>query len=412
MLSGLGQETSHRAPGPGATSNTISISNDLLRYLITAVVSEELARVRAAPIPHQIRLSWNDDTDLGADGLGFDSLALLEVVTRLNQMFSLHRTGVEDYLFIRNRLGDWVDLVGHHLATEGPEATGTFRTSGSTGAPKPVIHRLTKLASEVTAMRPVLGPVNRVVSMVPPFHIYGFLWTVLMPSSAGIPTLDHSAGGIGTAIEQLRPDDLLVATPTHLKLVGTAGPALPSGIRILTSAGAMAADEWRDLADRHSVQITELFGSTETGGLGYRISPDAEFTLMAHLDRENDAIADDQAPLPLQDRIQWVGERRFIPLGRLDAAIKLGGNKVYPDAVVQRLLMHPGVAEAAVRPNGGESATRLKCVVVPSDPNADIELLERDLRHSMANRAASEQPSSYTFAQRLPRNSIGKTIDW
>ena len=66
---------------------------------------------RNAPVPAHVHNGWDRSTDLGPDGRGLDSLALLEVVARVNQIFALHTTGVEDYMFVRPTLGDWTDLL-------------------------------------------------------------------------------------------------------------------------------------------------------------------------------------------------------------------------------------------------------------------------------------------------------------
>ena len=75
-------------------------------------------------------LSPHDLDGLGIDeeGLGFDSLARLGLILRVNRFFQLSTTGIEDYLLVHRSLGDWVGLIGQHLDMVGNSAVFTFDT--------------------------------------------------------------------------------------------------------------------------------------------------------------------------------------------------------------------------------------------------------------------------------------------
>ncbi|MEM8656506.1 MAG: AMP-binding protein [Pseudomonadota bacterium] len=412
MVLDLVEQRHSRASELGGAASVPAISPERIERLLAAILAEELVRLRNAPVPAHVHNGWDRSTDLGPDGLGLDSLALLEVVARVNQMFGLHTTGVEDYMFVRPTLGDWTDLLAHHLEVRGTEATIAFQTSGSTGAPKQVCHDLLCLKAEVDALAPVLLPFDRVVTFVPPQHIYGFLWTVLMPSVLGIPVLDVSASGIGGATNDLRSGDLVIVTPVHLKLVQASSMVFPQDTRVVSSAGALPTDLWNDLIEQSQINLLEIFGSTETGGIGYRSKPDAPFTLLSHLSRMEDGIASARKVLPLQDRLDWTSDTSFLPSGRVDNALKVAGHKVYPDEIAARLEEDNDVADAVVRIDQTATVPRLKCLIVKQGDRVEDAELESRLRASLAHRPAPEQPISYHFSDRIPMNSMGKPVDW
>ena len=50
--------------------------------------------------------SWSLDTTIDRDGIDIDSLDLIAIASRVNQMFHLHEAGTEDYLLARRRFAD------------------------------------------------------------------------------------------------------------------------------------------------------------------------------------------------------------------------------------------------------------------------------------------------------------------
>ena len=87
-----------------------------------------------------------------------------------------------------------------------------------------------------------------------------------------------------------------------------------------------------------------------------------------------------------------------------------GGENVYPEEVENRLLEHPGVAEAAVvgMPDRllGEV---IKAFLVPGDP-ADPPGQEELRAFARAALAGFKVPAQWEFVPSLPRNATGKLL--
>jgi long-chain acyl-CoA synthetase len=105
-------------------------------------------------------------------------------------------------------------------------------------------------------------------------------------------------------------------------------------------------------------------------------------------------VVDDEGFLTLKDRSKDL--------------IVTGGANVYPREVEEVLLLHPGVAEAAVvgRPDA-EWGEAVVAFVVPRGPPPEVQSLERTCLENMAR---FKRPKEYRFVERLPKNNYGKVV--
>lgn len=384
------------------------ISRDHVLRLCKAVLFEELQRsfpLGARRNPPEL---WTELTRIDEEGLGFDSLSLIDLVFAFNRRFSLHLTGVEDYMYVQPELGRWAELLHAHFELLNPMSPVTFDTSGSTGHPRSVQHPLRNLVEEVDghieaslALRP-----QRIISLVPPQHIYGFLFTILLPSRLEVPVVDLLGKGPGALSRTLSDGDLVVGTPHLFGRVLPLCSGAPVAAHAVTSTAPARAVLW-DAVRRAGLRgLVEIYGSSETAGVGYRHDGNAPFRLLPYLTPGNPPERDGRG-IDLQDYLELDGSF-FRVLGRRDSAIQVGGHNVSLQAVADALEANADVREAAVRLDGD----RLKAFVVTS-PGVDVKTLEIELRTLMAtSHSPAARPVRYDFGECLPRNSIGKCIDW
>ena len=105
---------------------------------------------------------------------------------------------------------------------------------------------------------------------------------------------------------------------------------------------------------------------------------------------------------PDQDGYIWI-------VGRVADSFISHGQVVHPGDVERVLLSHPAVADAGVAPipaSGQEQVATAFIVVTPGAETTEQELLAWCREHL----AAHQVPDHVTFADRLPRNSVGKLI--
>ena len=294
----------------------------------------------------------------------------------------------------------------------------------------------------------------RVVGTVPSHHIYGLLFTVLVPLVSGGSFSRETplhAGVVRATLIDTRAD-VLVSVPAHLRALKILDVGqLPPLVRVFSSGAPLPPDTAKSMRVRFGLSVTEVLGSTETGGIASRVSgpelssrpgdradvesvddeagPEADldrlWTPLPHVridvDAEDDAEnigrlivdspflpPDEPRPWPTADRIEIVDHvegRRFRHLGRIDGVVKIGGKRVSLAEIERRLLEIPGVEDAAawVLEVGGARGRETVAMVVA--PGLSPEFLRAELRRWLDPVVI---PRRLRLVDSLPREANGK----
>ena len=344
---------------------------------------------------------------IGEDGLGLDSLEQLGALGALGETF-----GLDDASLGAERprtVGDWIDwiMAGH----EADDGRITVMTSGSTGTARRCVHPLGTLLDEAAYLASRFADRQRVIAMVPANHLYGMIWTALLPSALGVPVVMRT---LGTALD-LVPGDLVVAVPDQWRAASRMARRFPDDIVGVSSAGTLDDHIANDLLAAGLSLMIDVYGSSETGAIALRQAPDAMYellprwSLIPHGDHDWHLMDGGGAPTEMPDLIERFGERSLRPIGRRDGAVKVAGLNVWPSHVAEVLQRADGVVDVAVRlhPNG-----RLKAFVVPEEGLEANEFASRLDRFVVQNLNDHERPRSFRFGTALPRNAMGKLEDW
>lgn len=388
--------------------------HNLIR-VVGALMAKEIADNRRLDVAHLRPDLWDDATDFGESGLALDSLERMNCAAALNAFFHLSDYGAEDYLLAAQTLGDWAYVVAVSIAHGGGSVT--VQTSGSTGTPKSCTHKVSDLAEEVSAWGDVLGAVDRVVSLVSPHHIYGFVWSAMLPSFFDIPVVDARFCGIAALKGTLDArNTLVIGAPVHWAYLARSLPTIPPTLTGVTSTSPMPDDLKASLTQKGLKELLEIYGSSETGGIGYRRCDDEAYTLLPYwtlqTSQENAILkGHDGRERTLMDRVELCSAGQFRLLGRCDGAVQVGGVNVFPNHVASVLESADGVKECAVR--ACSSTGRLAAFVVPDGSVSGGADLERHLRQFCTQAFdAAQRPASFDFGHQLPRNDLGKLMSW
>jgi acyl-coenzyme A synthetase/AMP-(fatty) acid ligase len=232
-------------------------------------------------------------------------------------------------------------------------------TSGSTGEPKLIEKRLSQLQVEIDALEQLWGKQlgeAEALSTVSHQHIYGLLFRILWPLSAG--RCFHSS-------IYLNPEILVnnvnnnaaywVASPAHLKRFDQYSPwQAIAGMKAIFSSGAALhqpdKQQIRMLSRQH---VTEIYGSSETGGIGWR-QQDVAWTLFPGMDLKkvdkswylSSPYFPDKAYCLLDDQLSMLDDGRFILNGRSDRIVKIEEKRVSLAELEQRLKATSLIEEA------------------------------------------------------------------
>ncbi|WP_070886003.1 acyl-CoA synthetase family protein [Pseudomonas argentinensis] len=273
----------------------------------------------------------------------------------------------------RQRLGAQVDLWIEQLddsITTPPLTTKrldrercrlTLCTSGSSGEPKLIDKRLGQLANEVQALEALWGERlgdALIIGSVAAQHIYGLLFRVLWPLCAGRVFLPKA---------QPFPEDLQLASLPHPGFAWITSPALLKRMgdnldwaalsrvrQVFSSGGALPAAAAASVQQRLGQWPTEIYGSSETGGIGWRQGgqhwqPFQGVRLDAN---EEGALRLSSPYLPAEhweqmaDAVQIDADGRFTLGARLDRIVKLEEKRISLPLLEQALAQHAWVNEA------------------------------------------------------------------
>lgn len=294
-------------------------------------------------------------------------------------------------------------------------------TSGTTGVPKAIDKTFAQLLGEAEQLvRRFDLSGARVLCTVPLHHIYGLLFGVLAPLQGDATIVAVGplhAEAVLAAIERFDAD-VLVSTPAQLRAFDVLPDRALSRLRAVFSSGApLRPDTAAALRDRLGVAPTEVFGSSETGGIatrthlgvdppwvplpGVEVTADADGRMLLRSPWLDPAVAQ---PHATDDRIS-VGDAGFVHHGRIDDVIKVGGRRVALGDVVAKAQSIDGVqdAVAVAQPAADGRGAAIGLVVVTAIRTPE------EIRGALAAWFdAAVLPRRIVCAPSLPRTAAGK----
>ena len=151
-------------------------------------------------------------------------------------------------------------------------------TSGSTGKPKRVRKTLAQLEAEIQVLEALWGNAladHTVVATVPHHHIYGLIFRILWPLSAGrvFDTVTCAHPDLLKERMSKFSKSILVSSPAHLsrlpKLTELSTLMVATNF-IFSSGGPLSIATATEFHHEIGYDPIEIYGSTETGGIAWR----------------------------------------------------------------------------------------------------------------------------------------------
>ena len=385
-----------------------------LRRFASQLLAAELTGLRPGRPSDLPAPPWPDALRLDDQGLGVDSLDRMHLAAALADALDLPLSRRQAALWAHTGFGDWLAACRQGLPDR---AQVRFRTSGSTGLGRSCPHALSGLEEEAAFLASLFPGRRRVLAAVPAHHIYGFLFTVLLPRALGQVPVEDLGTPAGPA-DGWRSGDLVIGFPDFWRALVRQGPQVPPDVQGCTSTAPCPAELAIAVAGR-GIGLTQVFGSTETAGLGWRQDPDAPWRWFPWWQRHGaDQVVrrlpdGTRIPARLPDLLEPAGAGRFRPAGRRDAQVQVGGINVSPALVRTCLLEHPLVQDAAVRLMRPAEGSRLKAYIVPRPAAASVHTWQEDLRRWIdARLPPAQRPRALRFGPHLPVGAMGKAADW
>jgi o-succinylbenzoate---CoA ligase len=303
-------------------------------------------------------------------------------------------------------------------------------TSGTGGRPRLVELSRDAVRSAVEGSRSALRAAGHdadapLVSCLTPAHVGGLL-VLLRSELAAVPVTVHERFDVDRLVRQAPPGASVSLVPAMLRRLVRAGADLGRlGTLLVGGGGVDPADRVR--AEAFGGRVVETYGLTEScGGVVYdgipfpgtevRLADEDRIELRGPTLMEGyradpaatGAAFDVRGWLRTSDAGRFDDDGRLHVDGRLDEAIRTGGETVWPEEVERTLAGHPKVAEVAVagRPHA-EWGEQVVAFVVPRTID-DAPSLEELRDHASETLARHKAPRELVLMHELPRTTGGK----
>ena len=319
----------------------------------------------------------------------------------------------------RNLDGDFIGLV--------------LYTSGTTGAAQGISKKLAQMAAEVATLEKQFGNLlgtADIVSSVSHQHIYGLLFNILWPLTAGRAFHARQLSFL-EELTTLKRDFVLVSSPAHLKRMpeNIAVPTATERLRAVFSSGGPLPFEVAQESKRLLGHLPiEVYGSSETGGIAWRRQksianePWKPFAGVDWRIGPADKVLEVRSPnLPdaswfrTADRGEPARDHGFVLGGRIDQIAKIEGKRISLSAIESLLKTSPLVSDGRVLMLEGRRQ-RVAAFVVLSDEgqrelvNTGKLAMNRALRSLLSTSIEPVGlPRLWRYLDALPSNAQGKT---
>jgi len=241
-------------------------------------------------------------------------------------------------------------------------------TGGSTGKPRIWSKTPANLFGEALHLATTfgIGKSDLILPTVPPQHIYGLLFSVLLPFVASARVLGRTCTFPQEILSALRNEGatVLVGVPIHYRALRAGGIRRFSLRLAFSSAAPLDGEDAAFFREQTGLAITEVYGSTETGGMATRTSGKNHGSwepfacidwkiLSGHLCVRSAFVSPD---LPRDaggffmtaDRVARAGEKGFMLRGRADHIVKVAGKRVDLEGIREKIRRIPGVMDAYI----------------------------------------------------------------
>jgi len=313
------------------------------------------------------------------------------------------------------------------LATDEEPATDRpwvrLFTGGSTGSPQLWTKTPRNLLGEVNYLieRFNIGSGDRILATVPAFHIYGLLYSLLAPllASARVSSVSPSfPEEIKQKMAEMSPT-ILVSVPIHYRALKDKPPDKGALRLAFSSAGPLPEDDGRAFFEATGVDLVEIYGSTETGGIATRCRRQGQTGFTPYkciqwrvageeLDIQSAFLS---AELPVRDSGWFTMADRvktedggFVVVGRADNVVKVGGNRVDLEKIRQTIASIEGVREVIVLSNPADTGRNQEIVALAAGRRTAAEIQE-ELSPALL---PHEKPRRIFIVDKIPMAATGK----
>ncbi|NOX95561.1 MAG: hypothetical protein GXP04_10860 [Alphaproteobacteria bacterium] len=383
---------------------SFTITEDQISRIIGAVSADELSRRFNQHFDFLTISGWTPQTPLDRGGIGMSEEEMIACAQRVAAFFGL------DAQFLKRlpatTIADWARAIhGAVLGASGAKLQKfAFKAATRKNDNLDCTHSAGEIYQYAAAAANLFYGRRRLLSFVAPHSLVGFVLSVLTPNLQHIDAVDARGMTPELLSETLRFGDVLIATPTLWRYMMREKVTAPDNTMAVSFGEAMTFELAAEMRKAGFGVMRELYGTTETGLIGWRDSVAEPFILFDHWVRNGDRFVrikpcGQEFYIDAMDLIEWVSDRSFKLGARRDGAVQIGAVNVFPEQVTEVLSEHPRIKECIVRAGRrGDGVNRLIAHIVlkPEFQPNDVTAREIDAWCRMKLRQ-QERPRIYNF---------------
>jgi acyl-coenzyme A synthetase/AMP-(fatty) acid ligase len=295
-------------------------------------------------------------------------------------------------------------------------------SSGTTGLQKQISKSWVSLLTGATINRGCLAAAGigggPMVATVPPWHMYGLEWSVLMPLVADVSVFAGTTlfpEDIRNGLEQSPEPAILLSTPLHLRALLDAKTRLPDIRLVLSATAPLAADIAARIETEWGCSVLEIYGCSEVGSMAYRspnedqgwhFFPELQVEQIDQSASVRVSYAHSGESTTLADKLDFRTDGSFLITGRDDDLVKVAGKRGSLADITRALVSIEGVADAVIYEParlGLQGTGRLAAIVyAPQLAASDVRTALRELLDP------AFVPRPIHMVDSIPRNATGK----
>ncbi len=291
-----------------------------------------------------------------------------------------------------------------------------FKTGGTTSEGKEVVKTFENLVNECLDINEELKFENglKFITTTTDEHLFGFTFFRMLPDVCGF---DRCEARINYPEDINVENAVLITTPSFLEAMRKFEAKPPVNPKVIITAGAKLEDKTFEYALTIAERVIEIYGSTETGVIAYRTSPEEKKLKLfkgIKIIETTDSYTKIQtsyskiSPVVIGDRIKLTdGKVEF--LGRCGRVLKVQEKRIISDDIENAVKELFGIEDVYCF----EHAGKLAAIAVLDDTGVDFLIkhnkltLVKKLKQELRNKFEIV-PQKWRFFNEIPRKENGK----
>lgn len=305
-----------------------------------------------------------------------------------------------------------------------------FFTSGSTGNPVGALKTKKHLEEEVEVLTKLFEKreIKKVILTVPFIHIYGMLFGLLYPLLNDIDIVLKEHFLPNDLLNLIDENSLVVTTPLYIKALNKISQEKDlSKATFVSSTGPLDSQNAKEFSEKFNIDVMQIFGSTETGGIAYKLNDEILWTPMPKVEIQTNeqnelkvlspfvsttiyenSFKDINGIMQTFDYIEKENEK-FKLVGRSSQILKIAGKRYSTIQIENILEEEDEINKALVFVSSDNDSLRGEVLDITLESSK--EFTAREIKKILQSKLSNLKFSlSLKHVDKIPTSSVGKKL--